>query len=652
MDERGRATLEGYSEGDDHKVQDALKLKQSELVELPVQDSMGVQPTKNLEATLKTESTACKPDDLTDVKCEEPDDDADDEECPVNQGQIRSSTMNQGKIRSLQGINRVSVNQEDRSSTALSGGSFTAGNKETLSDDTLVVTVKKPLGDGCIKPKLPPKEMEKAIRAHTRNGHNDTLPAECGTCWECQQAFAINKGARKKGGDDSEKEGIVNLDTFELLKVDSEGNRYTLNGVVIDSRLGLCSGEPRKDSATTAKTWAKQKAWLESKTDPGGKLGYKVTEVQHDPGSEFMGAFQEEVLAAQLVRTVGEVDRHTDNAIVERLNQSLQRSGTAMILTAAGLHANEVGDQMSSTVLEWANILRSFNPITARQHALGTHPWFDQFGEMDIMKAMGVPIHTFGELAFLYIKQKDRHGKLVPRAIVGVWAGVNLENLRSHKVAPFKLVEGQWVIGKCLHGAKVNVITGVFPLRDKQTPAGQYLGLGGKDIVEPIDTEPWFLERNIATDAEAVSSEGKGKEYEVEAIIDSVYHAAPVDQYEYRVKWVGYDLSYALWIMENKLKDCGAHIADYWAHNPHARLAQGASSNLMVSTHQSNEPDNACIRSDCPCTGKADPTYPHCCRTCMCNGDTLQEGLPWRSESIQHILLTNRARLYYGDSRA
>ena len=131
------------------------------------------------------------------------------------------------------------------------------------------------------------------------------------------------------------------------------------------------------------------------------------------------------------------------------------------------------------------------------------------------------------------------------------------------------------MIGKCLHGAKVNVITNVFPLRDKQTRTGQYLGLGGKDLVEPLDTEPWVLGRNITTEAETVSSEEVDKEYEVEAIIDSVYHEAPVDQYEYRVKWLGYDLSYALWIMENKLKDCGAHIADYWAHNPHARLAQG-----------------------------------------------------------------------------
>ena len=97
---------------------------------------------------------------------------------------------------------------------------------------------------------------------------------------------------------------------------------------------------------------------------------------------------------------------------------------------------------MTSLVMEWANVLRSFNPITARQHALDLHPWFDQFGEMDIEQAMGVPIHTFGELAFLYIKQKDRHGKLTARAVVGVWVGVNLDNLRSHKAAPFKLVEG------------------------------------------------------------------------------------------------------------------------------------------------------------------------------------------------------------------
>ena len=139
--------------------------------------------------------------------------------------------------------------------------------------------------------------IAKAISDHERDGHTTRLPAKYGVCEDCEQAYAIDKAARKRHSPDTDTEGIVNLDTLDMLHKDADGNRYMLDGVVLEPRLGLAKGEPNKSSRVTAQTWKGMKHELESKTDPGGKLGYKVTEVRHDPGSEFEGAMKEEIQA-------------------------------------------------------------------------------------------------------------------------------------------------------------------------------------------------------------------------------------------------------------------------------------------------------------------------------------------------------------------
>ena len=43
----------------------------------------------------------------------------------------------------------------------------------------------------------------------------------------------------------------------------------------------------------------------------------------------------------------------------------------------------------------------------------------------------------------------------------------------------------------------MKVITDVFPLRDKQAPAGKYLGLGDDTIYQALEPAHWFLERQV-----------------------------------------------------------------------------------------------------------------------------------------------------------
>ena len=86
----------------------------------------------------------------------------------------------------------------------------------------------------------------------------------------------------------------------------------------------------------------------------------------------------------------------------------------------------------------------------------------------------------------------------------------------------------------------MKVITDVFPLRDKQAPAGKYLGLGDATIDQALEPAHGFLERQVPGTPNTSDTD---EEYLVEAILDSVYHDPHIDEYEYKVSWVGYDAS-------------------------------------------------------------------------------------------------------------
>lgn len=165
----------------------------------------------------------------------------------------------------------------------------------------------------------------------------------------------------------------------------------------------------KKQSSVVAAAWKKMKASVEAKTDPGGKQEYKIEMVRTDPGSEFKGTMTQALEEAQVIHSVGEVDRHADGAVVENRNGKLQEVGTAIAVTACGDNLPLYDQLMQGDIIEWANELMNHTEITKHQKEEGITAWQEQYNTKDTLDtAYGVKPQVFGELCYMYVKAKNR----------------------------------------------------------------------------------------------------------------------------------------------------------------------------------------------------------------------------------------------------
>ena len=142
----------------------------------------------------------------------------------------------------------------------------------------------------------------------------------------------------------------VNTDTVDMVHMSQSGKRYLHNLIVVGTQYGEARSSKNKDSISTARAFRDMKCRLEAMTDPGGIDGYKVQCIHHDPGSEFNGAMKTEIHMDSIVDEKGEVDRHTDGALIENRNKMIQRTATALSIQAfAGAH----GDFDDLTIAAW-----------------------------------------------------------------------------------------------------------------------------------------------------------------------------------------------------------------------------------------------------------------------------------------------------------
>ena len=178
---------------------------------------------------------------------------------------------------------------------------------------------------------------EKAWQQHLDEGHTTPLdPHICDEkCDGCVKAFTQDKPQYQlsKSGHE-EKLETLNGDLLDMKFKDCGGNRYNFNAVVLRTGLGMSKGLPNKSSGGVAKAFQRFKHRVESNTDPGGKLNYKIERFAHDPGSEFAGAMRDILARDNIVDRPGETDRHGDNAVVEARNKRLQTVACAMAATA------------------------------------------------------------------------------------------------------------------------------------------------------------------------------------------------------------------------------------------------------------------------------------------------------------------------------
>ena len=124
------------------------------------------------------------------------------------------------------------------------------------------------------------------LKTHLRMGH----PNFDEQCEACVQAYMRAKRALRGAMGEKERE-MANLDTMFHAGPDNNGDLYSLNMVVLRSRLGMTAQLRDKSSRTTANAFRKMKRMLEAKTAPGRAEDWRLEGVRHDPGSEFKGAF-------------------------------------------------------------------------------------------------------------------------------------------------------------------------------------------------------------------------------------------------------------------------------------------------------------------------------------------------------------------------
>jgi hypothetical protein len=422
----------------------------------------------------------------------------------------------------------------------------------------------------------------KMLNDHIRSGHIQALPPGV-SCESCIKGTMRDKPAYNVSKTSSQEDKLetMNADILDMLTNDCNGDRYNVTTVIQKSGLGMSFGQARKDAITTGKTLAKAIDYIQAKTDPGDKTGYKIQQIAHDPGMEFKGACQDEMARRKIVRREGEVDRHADNALVENRNQRLQNTATAMAITAMGDNVAVYSEEAGCQAIRWANHCINHAPITKEQRASGKTAYQEQYNcEDTIDNAYGIKVHTWGELTYMYIIKSHRKCKLGGKAVRCIWNGANLDNVNSHSAIPIVRQGDKWKLKKPIHSAKVVTISGVFPLAmeisaELPTPPGMETG----DNTDSDNSDNDSSSDNDSDD----DDEDDEESYEIEKVVQ---HHETSAGFEYKLRFKGYSAEHDQWTHASNCTNCQDAIARYWQNQC---MAISAATQDKASTDQEDK---------------------------------------------------------------
>jgi len=358
----------------------------------------------------------------------------------------------------------------------------------------------------------------------------------------------------------------MNGDLMDMKEKDCAGNRYPFNTVMLQSRLGMSEGLKNKSSIEVTKAFTKMKAWVEAKTDPGDKTGYKIQVFSHDPGTEFQGAMQEELAKHKIMNRIGEVDRHTDNSVVENRNKRVGVISTAIAITAMGENIEKYAPKVGCELAKWATDVVNHTSITKEQKESGKTAWQEQFGTTEtLVEAYGIPIHSWGELTYVFLKKRDRNGKLSPRAVKCIWNGPSRKYAHSICAIPITQEGDGWKLHKPISSAQVKVIRGVFPLKEKPRNHDDYESsfAAQQEVWSPND-EDWCHDWDETEPEEQpdASDDDDDDQYEIENILE--HNSVDQGKFEYKVRWKGWGPAHDTWCSEADLENCQETLVAYW----------------------------------------------------------------------------------------
>ena len=180
-----------------------------------------------------------------------------------------------------------------------------------------------------------------------------------------------------------------------------------MTGVITDTAFPTTRQQVGKTGAETSKALRSMVAEVERLSSLATTKPYKVERIHKDQGSEFKSEHLEDCDRELILSTTGEESRHTDCAVVEGFNKTLEHAATALALTALSNpdHAIELHGELS----RHATKLIRLRARTAFQKEAGISAWREQ---TLTNPPTDEPSIRWGSLAYGFIKKEDRSHKL------------------------------------------------------------------------------------------------------------------------------------------------------------------------------------------------------------------------------------------------
>lgn len=411
--------------------------------------------------------------------------------------------------------------------------------------------------------KFDTKIAEAELLEHVRGGHRSKMRLNA-KCEHCMMGSMRTKSAFKGASKKTIKLVTANVDTLDMINKSAAGHRYASDLIIHGTGYGEYVTARNKDSITNASSFAKMKRWIEAFTDPGAKEGYKIQTVRHDPGSEFLGATRKLMADWNMVDAQGEVDRHTDGALIENRHQIIQHMGAAMSLTAfEGNHEclEELTIQAWDEIGSTASQLLNHSAITDHQKRAGITAAEEQSRGRVCSNEELVRYHVVGTGALLLIPKGKRASKHSARGVRAIFVGLDRATPGAVRLMPYSVRDGKWVLQPAVATKSYRVFDGEFPLRESATKGSKVLWPEG----EGIDLEIVSLEDaggELGDQGAPEPCAGEGASYEPEMIVN--HSREGQGEVSYEVKWIGFGLEDTTWHLESDLTECPGLITDYW----------------------------------------------------------------------------------------
>ena len=189
--------------------------------------------------------------------------------------------------------------------------------------------------------------------------------------------------------------------------------------------------------------------------------------------------------------------------------------------------------------------------ISHMQRLCGASPIQEQFHPQCYLDA---PQHTYGELAFAFIKKDERPSKTGPRAFKAIYAGKCRKvkgNILVHPIA-YDIKTGSWTILPTQSVCQYRIIAGCMPLLTTEDAtikdySGQTEDLSIHTYEDVLKKFPVLdtIDEDSGTEADPDPKPVKDGDWESEKIIE--HKEIAEDDYDYCVRWKGWSPGWDTW---------------------------------------------------------------------------------------------------------